>query len=154
MGQILSDIFATDQSTDYFALTQYNDRNRPVPTLRLGHHSTFFMLSFALKQLIHTVYPYNFSGFLSIELKVEFADLASKNQSIQVSLKKVKILDFLKLGQRRLETFGMILVDRKNVLVVPFSYMEVSCIVYWQSGMIWDKFSLTHFHRPFCPDLI
>ena len=49
LGQLPFDTFATDQPTDHFALTRYNDRIWSVPTARLGHLSPFIMPSFGPK---------------------------------------------------------------------------------------------------------
>ena len=49
MGHLPFDTFATDQPTDHFALTRYNDRKYLAPTLYVGHLSTFIMPSFGPK---------------------------------------------------------------------------------------------------------
>ena len=47
-------------------------------------------------------------------------------QSYAWILKIGQILDFLKLGQRRLGTSGMVRVDVKHVCIGPLSCLEVS----------------------------
>ena len=43
-GQHLFDPFATNQPTEHYALTQYNDRSNSVPKVRLSNLSTFMMV--------------------------------------------------------------------------------------------------------------
>ena len=52
-------------------------------------------------------------------------------QSYAWILKIGQNLDFLKLGQRRLGTSGMDMVDVKVVCIGPLSCLEVSGTVYW-----------------------
>ena len=62
LGQLPFDTFATDQPTDHFALTRYNDRNRTGPTVRLGHLWTFIMPSFAPNEYFH-IASHDFGSF-------------------------------------------------------------------------------------------
>ena len=47
LGSSGTDTFASDQPTDHFALTRYNDRNKSAPPAVLGHLWTFVLKSFA-----------------------------------------------------------------------------------------------------------
>ena len=102
--------------------TRYNDRNKSGRWVRLGHLSTFIMPSFASNNLIHIVS--NDFGQKGQKLK-----LPIEPRGVIVTWpisKKLKILDLLRLGQRRLGTPGMVLVDRKVVCIGPFWCLEVS----------------------------
>ena len=138
---IWDNTFATDQPTDHIALTRYNDRNSGGPTVQLGHLSTFIMPSFASNNLIHIVS--NDFGQKGQKLK-----LPIEPRGVIVTWpisKKLKILDILRLGQRRLGTPGMALVDWRVVCIGPYWCLEVSGTVYCWSGTT----SLWHIcHRP------
>ena len=111
LGQLPFDTFAADQPTDHFALTRYNDRISSVPQFMLGHLSTFIMPSFGPEPSIHIV-----SQVLSaIDLGGSCQLSLGGSKSLDRFQKKVKILDFLNFGQRRLGTPVMVLVDREVV---------------------------------------
>ena len=121
-GTTSFDTFATDQPTDHFALTRYNDRNRSAPTVRLSHLSTFIMLSFASKLSIHIVSNVFGQNGQKWKLPIE-------PRGVKVTWpmsKKLKILDLMRLGQGRLGTPGMALVDWKSVCIGPCWCLEVS----------------------------
>ena len=110
LGQLPFDTFADDQPTDHFALTRYNDRNKSAAEVRFGHLSTFIMPSFAPNNLIHIV-SHNFGRFKPrLMLPIE-----PRGVTVTWPIsKKMKILDFLKFGQRCLGWFW--LIERLSVL--------------------------------------
>ena len=54
-GQLPFDTFSTDQPTDHFALSRYNDWKSLGPRDQLGHLSTFIMNPFGPGQCFHIV---------------------------------------------------------------------------------------------------
>ena len=118
-GQLLFDTFATNQVTHHLALTPYNDRNISVPKVGLfqilwGHLLPKSSISiYYLRILVN----FGLAGYLASEGEKFF-------------LIQVKILDFLKLGQRYLGTPVMILVDKRVVWIGLIWHLERSGTVY------------------------
>jgi len=151
LGQLPIDTFATDQPTDPFAIPQYNDRNRSAPTVRRFHLWHFIMPSFAPNNLIHIV-SRDFGRFRPrLMLPIE-----PRGVTVTWPIsKKMKILDFLKFGQRCLGWFW--LIERLSVLAQIDVWMALGLSNVDQS---WSE-TTSYWHichrpanRPFCLDPI
>ena len=69
---------------------------------------------------LRAVHPYSILGFKSQSPSRKLPIEPREGQSHLTDLKICQNLDFFKLGQRRLETCGMVLVERKVVCIGPF----------------------------------
>ena len=134
-----------------FALTRYNDRNKSGPTVQHFHLWHFIMPSFGSNNLIHIVSDL-FSQFgQQMKLPIE-----PRGVTVTWPIsKKMKILDFLKFGQRCLGWFW--LIERLSVLAQIDVWMALGLSNVDQS---WSE-TTSNWHicrrpanRPFCLDPI
>ena len=79
---------------------------------------------------LKALHPYSIRGFWSHLIPMKLTNEHRWGQSPLPDLKTGQNLDFLQLGQRRLGTSGVVMVDIKVVPIGPLSCLELSGTVY------------------------